>query len=184
MTRSFQNQPSVTVRPMQLDEYPFVVEYFHGAPDELLLRMGVERRLLPPRRRWLEQLRADHTRGPGEAERIWLCWLHDAEAVGHSSLSEIVPGDHAHIHLHMWRPLDRRHGLGARLFHLSATYAFEHLDLARLYCEPKADNPAPNRVLGKLGFRLIETRWGNPGSITFEQQTNLYVLERSEHDSG
>ena len=166
------------MRPMEFDEYQYVVDYFHDSPDDLLRRMGVDRALLPEQQSWLAHLRSEHSKAPGQAERLWLCWLLDSQPVGHSSLSDIELGKRANIHLHIWRPLERGQGFGTRLFELSVDYAFEHLDLARLYCEPKADNPVPNRVAKKLGFQLVETRWTTPGAITFEQQTNVYMLER------
>ncbi len=163
---------------MEVDEYRHVVAYFHDASDSDLERMGVERGLMPSRESWLAHLHADHGKPAAEADRLWLCWLVDSQPVGHSSLNEMEPGHQAQIHLHLWYPSERCRGLGTRLFQLSIAYAFEHLDLARLYCEPRATNPAPNRTLVKLGFELVKTRWTTPGKITFEQQTNLYVLER------
>jgi RimJ/RimL family protein N-acetyltransferase len=46
-----------------------------------------------------------------------------------------------------------------------------------LFCEPFADNPAPNKVLPKLGFKFVKRYWTVPGQICPEQEVNLYVLD-------
>ncbi|PKG42605.1 hypothetical protein CXF67_09355 [Psychroflexus sp. MES1-P1E] len=53
-------------------------------------------------------------------------------------------------------------------------------ELRKLYCEPKSDNQAPNRVLEKLGFEFIKQSEKVPNWITFHQEVNEYVLNRNE----
>ena len=61
----------------------------------------------------------------------------------------------AHRHLHLWRPTLRRSGMGATFLAKSIDLYFERFGLKSIASEPYADNPAPNRVLTMLGFRLI-----------------------------
>ena len=60
----------------------------------------------------------------------------------------------------------------------SANFYFERFDLKKLLCEPSADNPAPNRVLEKLGFAFIRRYRTIPGVIAYEQDVNRYELLR------
>jgi hypothetical protein len=52
-----------------------------------------------------------------------------------------------------------------------------------MYCEPYADNPAPNRVLVKTGFRFIARYRTTPGVINFEQEVNRYVIDAQMSES-
>jgi len=49
--------------------------------------------------------------------------------------------------------------------------------LQRLYCEPYAENPAPNRVLAKAGFRFVKRYRTISGLINSEQDVNRYLIE-------
>ena len=49
--------------------------------------------------------------------------------------------------------------------------------LRRLYCEPYADNPGPNRVLRRSDFRLVKRYRTVPGPLNFEQDVNQYVRD-------
>jgi RimJ/RimL family protein N-acetyltransferase len=71
----------------------------------------------------------------------------------------------------------RHAGLGTEFLRRSIEVFFRRFALRRLYCEPYAANPAPNRVLSKAGFRFIERYRTIPGLINSEQEVNRYVLE-------
>ena len=157
-------------------EYEGMVNYFHGADDAFLHGMGVEREKLPQREEWLSQLLLDHQVDESARDRVYLAWIYGGEQVGHSSLARLKIGEEAYIHLHLWRSDLRRAGLGAEFFKRSVNFAFEKFRLQRLWCEPCAANPAPNRVLTKLGFRLVGHYRGVPGPINFEQDVNRYEL--------
>jgi RimJ/RimL family protein N-acetyltransferase len=53
----------------------------------------------------------------------------------------------------------------------------------RLYCEPYANNVAPNRVLEKAGFEFVKTDRTVPGPINFEQDVNCWHMSRAKHDT-
>ncbi|MBV8203498.1 MAG: GNAT family N-acetyltransferase [Candidatus Eremiobacteraeota bacterium] len=167
----------VEVQPFSTcQQYEAMVDYFVGASDEALLAMGVDRAKLPRREDWITQALADHERPAESRDRFYLAWLLDGEQVGHSSLGNIRPGHQAYLHLHMWRPELRRSGVGTRFLKLSIEFYFKKFDLQRIVCEPYAENAAPNRVLTKLGFRLIGRRRTVPGPFAFEQEVNEYEL--------
>ena len=168
----------VHVRPFAgRDDYERMVDYFLGADHVFLRGMGVDPNKLPQRETWLESLMRDHGRSVADRQRFYLAWIHDGEPVGHSSVNKIKIGEEAFIHLHLWVGGLRMHGLGTKFFEASAREFMGALRLKRIYCEPYAENPAPNRVLPKSGFRFVKRYRTIPGDINFEQDVNQYVLD-------
>lgn len=157
-----------------------MVEYFHGACDSFLRGMGAERTLLPPREVWMRNLLADHEMPDHKKERLYLAWYHNGALVGHSSINRIKVGEEAFFHLHLWRPELRQAGLGSSLCQRSIALYFDRLRLQVLWCEPYAENPAPNRTLPRLGFEFLKRYRTIPGPINFEQDVNLYCLPRAK----
>lgn len=172
------------VRPFRdRSEYALMVGYFVDAPDEFLRGMGVDQAKLPSRDDWIASAMKDHDR-PGHAkERAYLAWLYDGQPVGHSSINRITVGEEALIHLHLWQPSLRAAGLGTRFFQLCAERFARDFRLQRLWSEPYAENPAPNRVLPKAGFRFVRRYRTVPGPINFEQDVNQYVREFAPLDA-
>jgi RimJ/RimL family protein N-acetyltransferase len=158
-------------------EYEQMVDYFLNADDEFLRRMGVARSRLPPREDWVGSALRDHDRPNHEKERAYLAWLLNGVAIGHSSINKIRVGDEAFIHLHLWLPAHRQEGLGTTFFQLSVLRFAKDFSLKRVYCEPCAENPGPNRVLLKSEFRFLKRYRTVPGPINFEQDVNQYVRE-------
>jgi [ribosomal protein S5]-alanine N-acetyltransferase len=162
-------------------DYYGMIDYFHGASDELLLRMGVDRSKLPARAAWFDHAWRDQQLPETDPrrDRFFLAWLFDGVVVGHSSINQIRWGEQAHAHLHMWRSDLRRAGTGTEFFKRSVSIYFERFDLDVVNVEPRADNPPPNRVLEKLGFRFIERYRTIPGPVNFEQDVNRYEMDRA-----
>lgn len=154
-----------------------MVDYFLEADDAFLRGMGVDRSRLPSRTDWIASALNDHGRPKHEKERAYLAWVYDGLAIGHSSINRIQVGKEAFIHLHLWTAPRRRAGLGTQFFRLSAERFARDFSLERLYCEPYAENPAPNRVVTRAGFRLMKRYRTIPGPLNFEQEVNLYVRE-------
>ena len=158
-------------------DYERVLDYFLGADEPYLRAMGVDPSKLPQRAAWLERLLADLTRPDVDKQTFYLGWDYQGSRVGHSNVNPLIYGDHAYVHLHLWDPALRRAGLGTEFFHRSIEVFFRRFALRRLYCEPYAENPAPNRVLTKAGFRLVKRYRTIPGLINAEQDVNRYVME-------
>jgi RimJ/RimL family protein N-acetyltransferase len=161
-----------------------MVDYFLDADDEFLRGMGVARSNLPLREDWINSTLLDHDRPNHEKDRAYLAWSYDGVAIGHSSINKIQVGEEAFIHLHLWLRARRQRGLGAAFFRLSAARFAEEFSLKRLYCEPYAENPGPNRVLQKSGFHFVKRYRTVPGAICFEQDVNLYVRRFVAPDTG
>jgi RimJ/RimL family protein N-acetyltransferase len=167
----------VAVRPMSLDEVNIRIAYFHDSSDPHLLKLGVNRALLPSRADWFEFYERDYARPIAERENYSLVWLLDDEIVGFSSTDQIEVGDQAFMHLHILDSSHRHAGLGAQFVRLSASHYVEVLQLRRLYCQPNAFNIAPNRTLQRAGFRYVMTLETTPTAINFPQAVTRWVWE-------
>ena len=77
--------------------------------------------------------------------------------------------------------MSRRKGIGLELLKMSIPYYFKQLNLKELICEPFADNPAPNKTLGKIGFEFIKKYRTVPGSLNFEQEVNQWRLTKEDY---
>ena len=171
----------LTVRPFEsAREYRGMIDYFLGGDEDFLRTMGVDTAALPSRKDWLEAVLADHERPDLDKNRFYLAWLCDSEQVGHSSISHIQPRKIAHVHLHLWRTRLRRSGLGLQFLARSLDLYFDRFELESIASEPFADNPAPNRALEKLGFRLVKRYRTVPTSIALEQDVHRWQITCAE----
>ena len=168
------------IRPFRTkQEYAHMVDYFTQSSDKFLRGMGIDPAKLPTREEWLVEVWDDHHKPGPEKDRVYLAWIYDGELVGHSSINKIQWGEEGSIHLHLWKPELRRNGVGAEFFRLSIRYYFRELGLKKVYCEPYAENPAPNKVLARLGFTFVKTYSTIPGTTCFEQNVNRWELQRT-----
>jgi len=173
------------VSPSQLQITPFscasdyerVLDYFLAADEPFLRGMGVDPQKLPQRAAWLERLVPDLARPDEQKQTFYVGWDYEGTRVGHCNLNPLVYGDHGYVHVHLWDPAVRRAGLGTEFLRRSLGVFLRRFALRRLYCEPYAENPAPNRILVKAGFRFIRRYRTIPGLINSEQDVNRYVLE-------
>ena len=155
-----------------------MIGYFLRADESFLVGMGVDRARLPTSEAWLHAVLEDHERPDENKDRLYVAWLYEGVQVGHSSVDRITVGEEAFFHLHLWRSDLRQAGLGIAFCRKSIALYFERLRLTRLWCEPYAENPAPNRTALKLGFEFVRRYRTVPGPISFEQDVNLYRLDR------
>jgi RimJ/RimL family protein N-acetyltransferase len=169
----------IGIRPFtSSDDYERVLDYFFGSDAAFPRDMGVAPAKLSTRESWLGRLLPDLDRDDQEKQAYYLMWSDDGAPVGHCNLNRIKYGQEAYLHLHMWDREFRKAGLGTELVRRSLPMFIAKFALPRLYCEPHAENPAPNRVLTKLGFHLVKRYRTIPGIINFEQDVNQYVIER------
>lgn len=168
---------ALQVRPFtSAVEYEAMIDYFLNADDAFLRGMGVDRLRLPARETWLQNVLQDHEQPDERKDRLYLAWGYDGVQIGHSSVNRIKTGEEAHFHLHLWRSDLRKSGLGIQFCRKSIELYFDRLGLQRLWSEPYARNPAPNRTLLRLGFELVRQYRTVPGPTAFEQDVNLYRL--------
>jgi RimJ/RimL family protein N-acetyltransferase len=166
---------------MRLDEVRVRIEYFHDAPDAHLLRLGVDRSLLPSPAEWYAFYERDQARPISERENYSLVWLLDDVIVGFSSTDRIEFGLQAFMHLHILDAPRRQSGLGSNFVRLSARHYVEALQLGRLFCQPNAFNVAPNRALQSAGFTYVKTLETTPSAINFPQAVTRWVWDPNDH---
>ncbi|MCU0612115.1 MAG: GNAT family N-acetyltransferase [Candidatus Eisenbacteria bacterium] len=177
--------PRIQIRPFaDRRDCERMVDYFLNADKAFLEGMGVDPGKLPPRREWIESALLDLERPAHEKDRYYLAWIYDGTPVGHASINRIKVGEEAFIHLHLWVKDLRKAGLGTQFFAASAVEFMRAFRLKRLFCEPYAENPAPNRVVLKAGFRFVKRYRTTPGPLNFEQDVNQYVRENPEALAG
>jgi RimJ/RimL family protein N-acetyltransferase len=140
--------------------------------------MGLAIERVPSASRLRSELEAMIAAPPDRLRSFVLAWCLDGNAIGHSSLKDIVQGDFGSIHLHMWRADLRGKGYGPRLFCLSALDFYERFNLKRIICEPKADNPMANRMLTKIGFPLVLTHVAASSELSIVCELNRYEIVR------
>lgn len=142
--------------------------------------MGVEQKKLPRPEDWRKLLLEDLDRAIPHKHYYYLIWELEGCPVGHSNINKIVFGQEAYLHLHLWEPGKRRSGHGTSFIRESIDRYFENFDLQNLFAEPYAMNPAPNKILAKIGFEFLKQYDVIPGWINFHQTVNRWGLSREK----
>lgn len=170
----------LSVYEMREEEIPFMVDYFLWADENFLRGMGADKSKLPARNDWIALAEKDMARSIEKREFYYLIWLINGLPCGHCNINKIQYGYEAFMHLHMWSDEKRANGCGTELVRMCIPEFFQKFQLKKLICEPYAENPAPNRVLQKLGFRFIRRYETVPGWINFRQEVNRYEFVRGQ----
>ncbi len=171
-------QPTRTVRELQLSDIEPLTNYWLKSDPDYMQSLGVDLAKMPSQEQWQAMLSAQITQDYSEKQSYALIWVLGGRAIGHSNVNKIVFGEEAYMHLHIWYPEYRKGGHGRAFLEMAIPLFFENLQLKRLFCEPYALNLAPNRILPKLGFSFVKSYVTTPGWINFEQEVNLWLLEK------
>ena len=173
-------EATLSVRELTVDDIDHIIDYWHNADEAYLESMGAEKEKMPSRNAFKEML-TTQLETPLEQRRSYcLLWIIDGEPVGHCNTNPTHHGKEAFMHLHLWRSHLRQRGLGVRFLKPSIHLFFERLKLERLYCEPYALNPAPNKTFEKLGFTLEKEYITIPGAMNFEQPVKRWTLTKEQ----
>ncbi len=166
----------LSVRELQHQDIPLLLNYWFTADDSFLQGMGVDIDKMPTRDQFQEML-IGQLNIPIEQRRSYcIIWLSDGKPVGHSNTNPTTFGEEAKMHLHLWHSIQRQQGMGTELVKLTVPIFFKNLQLNTLWCEPYSLNPAPNRTLEKAGFELVKEYTTIPGFINFEQPVKQWKL--------
>jgi RimJ/RimL family protein N-acetyltransferase len=168
----------LTVRPFTSGDIAGYIAYVTQMPEADSERIGLAVDRLPPAEKMAADLAASLAEPIDQVRSFMLAWCVDGVVIGHSSLKDIVAGESGRMHLHMWRSDLRGKGYGPSLFCLAALDFYERFGVRSIICEPKADNPRPNRMLRKIGFPLLKTYVGASSEISVVCEVNRYDIRR------
>jgi ribosomal-protein-alanine N-acetyltransferase len=174
---------SLSARELRRSDIDLVAEYWATATPEHLIGMGVDLAKMPTRTDYIDLLTSQLDLALQDRQSYCTIWELDEKPIGHCNVNRISFGDQAYMHLHLWEPRIRHQGLGVSLVRSSLALFFGELNLRNLFCEPYAKNPAPNRVLEKVGFEFVATYRTVPGPINFEQDVNRWHMSRARYES-
>ena len=170
----------LNVREIQPSDIALITNYWLTADHSFLEGMGVEVSKMPGQEQWHQMLGAHLTQPYREKQSYCIIWELDGQPVGHSNINKIKFGEAAYMHLHLWVGGERQKGIGTAFVKMTLPYFFDNMQLKKLYCEPYALNPAPNKTLEKVGFKFVETLITTPGWLNFEQAVNLWELSAED----
>lgn len=173
----------LSVREIEEKDIPALCDYWTNSDHAFMRGMGVDVAKIPTREQFAKMLREQINHPYEEKKSYCMIWELDGTAVGHSNVSKIVFGQEAYMHLHLWNTTARQKGMGVDFVKLTIPYFFRNMRLKKLFCEPYALNPAPNKTMPKVGFTFVKSYVCIPGWINFEQEVNLWEMsaEQSEH---
>ena len=173
-----QKLEKLSVREMLAEDIPTIIRYWCESTDEHLIAMGVDLKKKISPEEINVMLHTQLQQSYQEKKSYCLIWLFGNEAVGHCNINSIHFGNSAYMHLHLWNFGNRKKGLGVQFVKLSLPYFFNNMGLQKLFCEPYALNPAPNKTLEKAGFSFVKKYTTTPGPINFEQDVCQWKIEK------
>lgn len=166
----------LSVREIEQKDIDPITNYWLGADASYLEKLGVDTNKMPAREEWRNMLQEQLDTPIEQKKSYCIIWQLNDEAVGHSNINKIIFGEEAYMHIHLWKPGLRKQGMGETLIRLTIPWFFEKYKLKKLYCEPYALNPAPNKVLEKTGFEFVNEYVTIPGWLNFEQPVKLWLM--------
>lgn len=171
----------LSVREIQQQDIEPLTNYWVKGAPEYLIGMGVDLQKLPSQEEFAMMLNCQLNTPLKEKKSYCIIWLEDGIAVGHSNINKIIFGEEAYMHLHLWNIKSRKKGNGSAFLKLTFPFYFKNYQLKKLYCEPYALNPAPNKTLKKAGFIFIKKHTCVPGPLNFEQEVNLWEMSAERY---
>lgn len=167
----------LSVRSLQQNDIPHIVNYWFKNTDEHLIRMGVDKSKLSSEIEFTHILQ-NIFNTPFEKKKIhYMIWLIENKPVGYNALKDIVSGEIAHMHLHMWDAEYRGKGYGSRLFCMAALEFYQLFNLKMILCEPCSSNLMPNKMLAKAGFQRWKTYVSTSSDLSATCELNSYIID-------
>lgn len=173
----------LSVREFRQSDIDLITSYWMNADGPYLLSLGVDQAKIPTENSFLEYLQKLLDTPIESRLSYCIIWEVNGEAIGHSNTNPTRFGEDAFMHLHIWNDTIRKMGHGAQFVKMTLPYFFRNLQLKRLFCEPYALNPAPNKTLEKVGFKLLKEYITTPGAFNFEQPVKRWGLTLNEFNN-
>jgi RimJ/RimL family protein N-acetyltransferase len=166
----------LSVRELQKTDIDAITDYWLSADSAFLQGMGVDINKMPGRDEWKDMLLEQLNQSYKDKKSYCIIWQVYNKPIGHSNINKIIFEEEAYMHLHIWNADVRKKGYGTALIKMTLPWFFEKYKLKKLYCEPYALNPAPNKTLENAGFEFIKEYITIPGWLNFEQPVNLWMM--------
>lgn len=170
------NIDNLSVREITEKDVDLITEYWLSNDPAFMISMGVDMSKMPGKEEWRKMLSEQLSQPYDQKKSYCIIWQIDGQPIGHSNIGKIIFGEEAYMHLHIWYASVRKKGLGTALIKLTLPYFFKHCQLKKLFCEPYALNPAPNKTLEKAGFKFVKEHVTTPGFLNFEQPVNRWLM--------
>lgn len=172
---------NISVREIKKNDIELLADYWFKSDPEFFKSMGADKDKLPTRSQF-EKMLIEQLSIPLKGKSSYaLIWELDGKQIGHSNVNNIIYGNEATMHLHLWKPISRKRGIGTKLVKESLIFYFKKLKINKLICEPYALNLAPNKTLKKVGFKFIKKYRTTPGTLNFEQEVNRWELTKKDY---
>ncbi len=169
---------TLNVRELQSSDIPKIISYWLNSDKEYMKGMGVDVTKIPDETEWTQMLGEQLSQNYEDKKSYCLIWEVDSQPIGHSNINKIIFGREAYMHLHIWYEDFRNRGLGVQFVKQGLQLFFKNMQLQKIYCEPYALNPAPNKTIEKAGFSFVKEYVTTPGWLNFEQKVNLWKLNK------
>ncbi len=171
----------LSVREIQQSDIEPITQYWMSAAPAFLTGMGVDLSKMPSKEEWITMLSEQLAQSYPEKKSYCIIWQIDNKPIGHCNVNKIKFGEEAYMHLHMWNSDGRKKGMGTELVKMCLPYFFGNLKLKKIFSEPYALNPAPNKALEKAGFAFVKEYITIPGFLNFEQPVKLWEFTYEQY---
>lgn len=168
---------NLSIREISSSDIPLITSYWLNSSAEFLTNMGADISKIPDKEQWYDMLGEQLQQDYQDKKSYCLIWEVDGKPIGHSNVNKIIYGKEAFMHLSIWYSEFRNKGLGAQFVKMGIPLFFKNLQLQKIYCEPYALNPAPNKTIEKAGFQFVKEYITTPGWINFEQPVKLWEIQ-------
>jgi RimJ/RimL family protein N-acetyltransferase len=168
---------TISIRPLQEEDIPNIVDYWFKNTDENLIQMGVDKTKFVSQTEFTNSLQAICNAPLDKVKSYYLIWLIDNKPIGYNALKDILKDEIANMHLHMWNAEYRGKGYGAKLFCMAALEFYSMFNLKMILCEPRSSNPMPNKMLAKIGFKKWKTYLSTSSELSLTCELNSYIID-------
>ena len=166
----------ITVREAQKNDIQHIVGYWDNSSTEDLLAMGIDVNNIDPLKNLGDRLEKQLSLKNEDKAAFVMIAMMDEKPVGHCYVNNLIFGNEAFMHLHIWQNNSHKKGMGSEMVRQSIPHFFEKLKLQTLFCEPAAMNPGPNKTLERIGFEFIKKHTTIPAGWTFQLEVNRWEM--------
>lgn len=172
----------VELRDLERGDLDAYVEYWHRPGNRALAALGVDPRKVYPARKMREMLELNIASNAAlpESRMPTVAIVYGGRAVGVHELTNLVPGDSAVMHAHIWDESLRGRGIGAISYVKAMKLYFERFGLRTIRFETPKLNPAANRIKEKLGLRPVGSGTFDLPILSGTVETDSYAVTRDE----